>query len=175
MRKLSDMNTVEEMRAFLDSATVEEQNGFTWQELKAAVMGVLRLDRHPRGEAAYNLAAEIDNLGDFFREATALADLLLPEPAAETVIVSRHAGAIEWLARRDIVGEVIAQATPEDVRGRIVVGNLPLHLAALAVKVGSIDLPNLRADQRGRDLTPEEMDAAGAVIRWYSVAEVGGA
>ena len=89
----------------------------------------------------------------------------------ETVIVSRHAGAVAWLAAQGITGDVIAQATPEDVRGKIVVGNLPLHLAALAVKIGSIDMPNLAAADRGRDLTPEEMDAAGARISWYKVEE----
>ena len=76
------------------------------------------------------------------------------------------------LAQRGITGEVIAQATPEDVRGKNVIGNLPMHLASLAAKVGSIDLPRLAAADRGRDLTPEEMDAAGATIRWYVVAAV---
>jgi len=87
----------------------------------------------------------------------------------ETVIVSRHAGAVEWLAARGITGEVIAQATPEDVAGKVVIGNLPLHLAAMTHQIGSIDMPGLRADQRGKDLTPAEMDAAGACIRWYVV------
>lgn len=90
----------------------------------------------------------------------------------ETVIVSRHAGAVEWLRRQGIEGAVIEQATAEDVRGRIVVGNLPLHLAAEAHQIGSIDLPGVTREQRGRDLTPEEMQAAGAVIRWYIVAAV---
>ena len=90
----------------------------------------------------------------------------------ETVIVSRHAGAIEWLAAQGITGTVIEQATAEDVRGKVVVGNLPMHLASEAHQVGSIDLPGLTREQRGRDLTPEEMDAAGASIRWYIVASV---
>ena len=90
----------------------------------------------------------------------------------EVVIVSRHAGAIEWLARQGIAGTVIEQATAEDVFDSVVIGNLPLHLAAAAHKVGSIDLPGLTREQRGRDLTPEEMDAAGAVIRWYVVEAV---
>ena len=87
----------------------------------------------------------------------------------ETVIVSRHAGAVAWLAAQGITGNVIAQATPEDVRGKVVIGNLPLHLAALAAKVGSIDMPNLAAADRGRDLSLEEMDAAGATVNWYTV------
>lgn len=94
-------------------------------------------------------------------------------PKARTVIVSRHAGAIEWLRRHGIEGDVIAQATPEDVQEAIVIGNLPLHLAALTARIGSIDLPNLAAADRGRDLSPEEMDAAGACLHWYSVHPLG--
>ena len=88
----------------------------------------------------------------------------------EFVIVSRHAGAVEWLRRQGIEGKVIAHAAPEDVRGKVVIGALPLHLAALAERVGSIDMPQLAAADRGRDLTPEEMDAAGAHLSWYVVA-----
>ena len=97
-----------------------------------------------------------------------LAAAMKREP--ETVIVSRHAGAVAWLAAQGITGNVIAQATPEDVRGKVVIGNLPLHLASLAERVGSIDMPQLAAADRGRDLTPEEMDAAGAHLSWYVVA-----
>ncbi len=89
------------------------------------------------------------------------------------IIISRHAGAVAWLAQRGITGPVISgNAAPDDVRGRIVIGNLPLHLAAQAARVGSIDMPGLAAADRGRDLTPEEMDAAGAVINWYQVRAV---
>ena len=88
----------------------------------------------------------------------------------EVVIVTRHSGVIEWLAERGITGEVIAHITdPGQIAGKIVIGALPLHLAALAERVGSIDMPGLRADQRGQDLTPEEMDGAGAALSWYEV------
>lgn len=85
------------------------------------------------------------------------------------LIVTRHSGAVEWLRRRGITGEVISHATEEAVRGRRVFGVLPLALAAEAAEVWSIDLPGLRADQRGVDLTPEEMDDAGASLRGYVV------
>lgn len=87
------------------------------------------------------------------------------------LIVSRHPGVVEWLSRRGVVGDVVAHATPADVLGRDVYGVLPLHLAAQAKAVFSVDLPNLRPEDRGRDLTPDEMDAAGAVIRGYVVRE----
>jgi len=99
-----------------------------------------------------------------------LAAAMKREP--ETVIVSRHAGAVAWLAAQGITGTVIEQATADDVRGKVVVGNLPLDLAAEAHQVGSIDLPGLLREQRGRDLTPAEMNAAGATLRWYVVEAI---
>ena len=81
---------------------------------------------------------------------------------SNVVIVSRHAGQVEWLKERGITGEIIPHATPEQVRGKDVVGNLPLHLAALANSVAAVNLPNLPADLRGQDLTPAQMDEAGA-------------
>jgi putative CRISPR-associated protein (TIGR02620 family) len=88
---------------------------------------------------------------------------------AEFVIITRHKGLVEWLAARGITGTVISQATPADVRGKIVVGAIPNHLQVLAERVIGIDLPNLREDQRGKDLTPAEMDAAGATMSTYWV------
>lgn len=90
------------------------------------------------------------------------------------VIVSRHAGAIEWLKRQGITGEVISHVDdPAQIRGRIVIGNLPLHLAAEASIIGSIELPNLRPDQRGKDLTADEMEEADARLAWYAVGAGG--
>lgn len=87
------------------------------------------------------------------------------------LIVTRHAGLVEWLAQRGIMGEVIAHATPEQVGGRHVVGALPMHLAALAASVTVVDLPGLTPDQRGKDLTPAEMDAASASLTRYVVSK----
>jgi len=98
----------------------------------------------------------------------AMRDAMQPE----TVIVTRHAGAVEWLEGICVYGRVIAHATADDVRGKIVIGALPFHLAALATRVGIIDLPGLTAEQRGRDLTVEEMNAAGAALVFYTVNEV---
>lgn len=92
-----------------------------------------------------------------------------------TVIVTRHHGAADWLStRHGITGEVIAHATPDTVRGRIVYGVLPLHLAAIASEVWSVDLPELPAELRGQELTPEQMDAAGARLVGYAVHRLTG-
>jgi CRISPR-associated protein Csx16 len=91
----------------------------------------------------------------------------------DILIVSRHPGAVEWLKLHGVTGEVVPHVdNPQRVVGRVVYGVLPLHLAALAQKVVAIDLPGLQADQRGKDLTPEEMDAAGAVMSTYRVRRV---
>lgn len=91
---------------------------------------------------------------------------MLPE---DTLIVTRHQGLVEWLARHGIEGEVKAQVGPDDVRGKHVVGVLPLALAAEAASITTVDMPGLRPDQRGVDLTPGEMDAAGATLATYMV------
>ena len=104
--------------------------------------------------------------------ATEFIRQFFPEFEWGPVIVTRHSGAVEWLRRRGITGEVISHVSdPAQVADRTVYGVLPLHLAALADEVVSVDLPNLRPDQRGKDLTPEEMDEAGANLRRYRVFE----
>lgn len=97
-----------------------------------------------------------------------------PAPSAGTkpLIASRHPGVIAWLAARGVVGDVVAHATADDVRGRTVVGILPLNLAALAREVVAIDLPRLPPEWRGRELTEEEMDEAGACLVRYRVERV---
>ena len=47
------------------------------------------------------------------------------------IIVSRHSGAVEWLRRQGIVGDVLSHVTDvAQIAGQRVVGALPLHLAA---------------------------------------------
>ena len=88
------------------------------------------------------------------------------------VIVSRHAGAIEWLRRRGITGRVVEHAYPEDIRQRVVYGILPFHLAALAKELVMIDTPLIPLERRGGDLSPEEMDKYGAALTHYVVLRV---
>lgn len=110
------------------------------------------------------------DFGDTYSPDAATRDREAYRETMAAVIVSRHAGAIEWLRQWGYTGPVISgNAAPDDVRGKVVIGNLPLHLAALADRVGSIDMPNLADRDRGRDLTPEEMEQAGATINWYIV------
>lgn len=93
-----------------------------------------------------------------------------------TLIVTRHKPLVEWLAANGITGEVIEQATPDDVKGKDVIGILPLHLAALTRTITEVSMPGLTLEQRKKnaagDLTVEEMDAAGAHLRRFMVQEI---
>lgn len=103
-----------------------------------------------------------------------LYTLLSQEPQSSVVIVTRHAGAVEWLRQKGYTGEVIDHIdSPSQVTGKIVIGNVPLHLAAVALQVWAINMLNLRPDQRGKDLSPTEMDNAGAEIHKYRVIDLG--
>ena len=74
---------------------------------------------------------------------------------SDFVIVSRHAGFVALLREKGITGRVIAHATADDVRGKVVIGALPLHLACLARAVGTLEM-SVPAHMRGLDLSLEE-------------------
>lgn len=90
------------------------------------------------------------------------------------VIVSRHPAAIEFIQRchplETSAAPVLASATPEDVRGKVVYGNLPLHLAALAEEVWAVEFSG--TPPRGTEYGVEEMEAAGACLRRYRVTAI---
>ena len=89
----------------------------------------------------------------------------------ESIIVSRHPAAVEFLKeeRPDLFGDapVVESATLEDVRGKVVGGNLPLNLAAEAHLVYSVlfDGP----PPRGQEYGVTEMREAGAYIAPFRV------
>jgi hypothetical protein len=91
---------------------------------------------------------------------------------ARRVIVSRHEATIQWL--RDELGlheaEVVTEATPDAVRGAIVYGNLPLHLAALADEVWAVGF--MTTPPRGVDLDRATMDECGVHVAGYKVMEL---
>lgn len=89
------------------------------------------------------------------------------------IIVSRHPAAIEFIRANDVRfkdASVIESATPEDVRGAVVAGNLPLYLAALATQVVAVEFTG--APPRGNEYGQAEMIAAGARLATYSVTAV---
>lgn len=126
------------------------------------------------------------------------------------LIVTRHKGALDWLARhlypghhRGVVTDDaiewwplglepgdpenapwrrirhVATATPEDVRPaasppgavHVVVGNVPLHLAAVATAVIAIEFDG--PAPRGAEYTADDMERAGARLAYYRVERTG--
>ena len=88
-----------------------------------------------------------------------------------TIIITRHTGLVSWLNQHGITGKVIAQATPDDVRGKDVVGVLPLNLACLANKITTVDF-NCPADLRGVDLTAQQLDDLGTKLSTFVVSKI---
>jgi hypothetical protein len=88
-------------------------------------------------------------------------------PAVPHLIVSRHPATVAWLLARYPGTPVRAEASADDVRRRVVAGNLPLHLAAEAHSVLAVEFAG--EAPRGREYTAEDMTAAGAVVRQYCV------
>ena len=84
------------------------------------------------------------------------------------LIVTRHPGAVEWLRRKGITAPVVAQATPPQIRNKVVVGNLPIDMAAMTMCVVAICYPG-EAAPRGAEYTADDMDRANAELRTFSV------
>lgn len=86
------------------------------------------------------------------------------------IIVTRHMAAAYFI--REELPEfnhapVLASATADDVRGAVVAGNLPFHLAALAREVIAVEFDG--PPPRGAEYGLAEMRAAGARLARYRV------
>lgn len=82
-------------------------------------------------------------------------------------IISRHLGAITWLKSKGYNCEVISHLdTPE--AGETYIGTLPIPIIKDILDVGGsfilLTLPSVAFSDRGHELTPTEMDAAGATL-----------
>ncbi len=77
----------------------------------------------------------------------------------ETVVVTRHDALVEFLQEEGIItGEekIMSHAEVEDIRGKRVIGVLPLSLAVEAAVVIEIPL-NIPSELRGKELTVEQV------------------
>lgn len=94
-----------------------------------------------------------------------------------TFFVSRHPGALDWAAGEGVVVDrVVAHLDPETVQpGDVVIGTLPIHLAARVCARGgrylhlSLELP---PEQRGRELSAADLRRFGARLEEYRVTAV---
>lgn len=97
-----------------------------------------------------------------------------------TLIVSRHAGLVDWLARRGITGEQAAWIDRDGIDALSdtdeVIGPLPLDvIAALnrrGVRYRTVVFPASRP-ARADEMTAEVMEALGAELRTFRVEDLG--
>lgn len=94
-----------------------------------------------------------------------------------TLFITRHPGAVTWARAQGIEAEMRGHLDPATVAaGDVVMGTLPVHLAAAVCARGArylhleLDLP---PEARGRDLTAAEMARFGARLTEFVVTEVG--
>lgn len=101
-------------------------------------------------------------------------DFLLMGSLMTVWFVSRHEGAISWMRKQGIrVDRWVAHLDASEVAaGDVVIGTLPVHLAAAVCARGArfffLEL-HLQAEQRGRELDEADMLSARSLIREYFV------
>ena len=89
-------------------------------------------------------------------------------------LVTRHAGALEWLSRQGFAGaRHVRHLHPADVKsGDTVVGTLPVWMVAELNSRGArylhLTVP-MAASYRGRELTTAELQRLGARLEAYEV------
>jgi CRISPR-associated protein Csx16 len=91
-----------------------------------------------------------------------------------TYLITRHAGAIEWIARQGMqVDQHVTHLDPATIQiGDIVIGTLPVNLAAQVCEQGghfynlSLDLP---PEARGHELTADDLQHYGARLEKYCI------
>lgn len=94
-----------------------------------------------------------------------------------TYFVSRHPGALDWAAQEGIkVNRLVAHLLTDEIqRGDVVLGTLPVQLAAQVCERGarylhlSLDIPQ---DLRGKDLSADDMRVCGARLEEFHVEKI---
>ena len=85
------------------------------------------------------------------------------------IIVTRHPGAIEWLRTKGFDGVIVPHLPADTIRpGITYIGVLPIPMIQKILDTGSrfylLVMPEVTQIQRDREMTPEEMDSAGAKL-----------
>jgi putative CRISPR-associated protein (TIGR02620 family) len=111
-----------------------------------------------------------DELRDRYRGFTAWrVEAVEGDDRKATLIATRHAELVDWIRREGLAvprAPVNEHAQVDDVRGHVVVGIMPLRVAAAAELAINVDL-ELPRELVGRELTPEQMRAQyRGVIRY---------
>lgn len=85
------------------------------------------------------------------------------------IIVTRHPGAVAWLFAKGFRGEIVTHLEPETIGpGNTYIGVLPIPMIQRIIDAGSrfflLVMPEVTLAQRDREMSPEEMDEAGAKL-----------
>ena len=105
------------------------------------------------------------------------AEKVAPQETGRTWFVTRHEGAREWAQRRGIANvQMVSHLDTAAIRpGDVVIGTLPVHLAAEVCARGgrywhlTMDVPS---EARGRELTADDMERFGARLEEFEVKRV---
>jgi hypothetical protein len=97
--------------------------------------------------------------------------------AERPLVVTRHNGLVDYLRETRLIGpdaEVVEHVTdPAALDGRIVVGILPLHLAARSLAVVEVPLALTPADRAAGDLPVERVRQIAGSPTVYTVRRLG--
>ena len=94
-----------------------------------------------------------------------------------TILVSRHSGALDWFkAQNIIVEETLAHLEIDDVKkGDIVVGNLPIQLAARVCAKGAryfhLEI-NVPLAYRGKELSASLLEQFKAKLTEFDIVNI---
>jgi hypothetical protein len=106
-----------------------------------------------------------------------MTNVIISRHPATNVIISRHPATTEFILKTAGLPSdtpvIIGNAAPDDIRGKTVFGNLPLHLAALAEMVIAVEFAG--TPPRVAEYTLSDMLNAGAYLAPYRVHAVKGA
>lgn len=92
----------------------------------------------------------------------------------ETVVVTRHPALVEYLKEIGLItGDepVISHATADQIRGKRVIGVLPMHLAAEAAEIVEVPL-TVPPELRGQELDIEQVRQFAGEPRVYRVSMI---
>jgi|SRR5882672_5387301 len=90
----------------------------------------------------------------------------------ETIVVTRHQGLVDYLIDIGFINQetpVITHATVGDVKGKHVVGVLPMYLAQHCRAVTEVPMENLPLELRGKELTKEQVQQYAGKLTHYAV------
>lgn len=89
-------------------------------------------------------------------------------------IITRHAAVPNWLKQLGFEGDILTHLEEKSiVSGETYIGILPIPLIKKILDAGSefilLSLPEVASGQRGQELSPDEMTAAGACLHRITV------